>query len=373
VRWLAIALAVSGAGWLLTLAAMALLDSTQTQARLELELEDVSFTIVADRVSRSGIMDPALRVEEYSWDGVANLAAAGEGVAPGSITLCAEDPVEFPKLALCRDTDVTVRPGDSHHVEIELRGSPIYEGRVEDCGANEIEPQPAWTGILKAGPGMVGRADPPLAVWSQSDVPGDCGRTAAQCEASLAGDPRSSLGPFCGVIDDLVIAPARSDVTLDLGLPAEKSLFRANIPIDGPKFYRSDLDNPEVYQSLVIGGRISFPDGEAQTIELDPGAFIQVENACELLERCDLLALHSVRPKGEGLAVVIYGRLEHLKVGGTPGFMSEQLPSRLAYFYTHQATRAVLSAIGAVLALLLGAPSVLDAWRTFRGRSRDAG
>ncbi len=101
-------------------------------------------------------------------------------------------------------------------------------------------------------------------------------------------------------------------------------------------------------RSWLAGGRIRFPGGEREPLELEAEAYLDIEAD-------EPLTVRSARVDGDRLELVVWGEPQSLRYGPTIGMMHESLPSTLAWLYTHKAVSLAFSVLVWIVATTIAA------------------
>jgi len=130
--------------------------------------------------------------------------------------------------------------------------------------------------------------------------------------------------------------------------PEAGALLAPNLDVVAPAFYRrTALRHVTLHEeSFLLDGRIRFPGGEKETVELARGTLLRLPDRTRL-------RLESLRMVDGDLELVLWGKPASLETGPTQGLMSEALPSVFVWLSTHRLP-LVFSVLGTFLAAVLG-------------------
>lgn len=305
-----------------------------TVAELELTLDELSLTVVPEseppasgtaELLRSQLPVRILRARgadsfEATLAEPRSGRATAEPMATGTVTLAARGgaPPFQPVVRLSRPMRLGLRPSGRDGLTILLdpageqlrRSHRIYGDASPGDWQCEVPPREGLE---------LGLRDVELAVGG--------GRAAA---TAVRLEPAAKAIVFRGGSRraELALMPG----TADLG----SELLAPDLLVAAPSFYRFDSD--QRVRSLMIVGRIVFPRGENEPVDLRRGHFLRLPEESRL-------KLGSLRLANGNLEVVLAGEVSSLKTGPTLGLMNEQLPSLLVWLSTHQLPALVFSAL----------------------------
>ncbi len=139
------------------------------------------------------------------------------------------------------------------------------------------------------------------------------------------------------------------------GLLASEGLLAPNLSVAAPLFFKR-LDAQQREQSFVVSGRILFPRGEKQPVDLEGGVFLRLPEAARL-------KLISLRLAEGNLELALAGEVSSLELGPTIELMDERLPSLFVWLSTHQLPALVFSALAMLVVTVLSLLRLLGLWK----------
>ncbi|HBL28126.1 MAG TPA: hypothetical protein DD490_14935 [Acidobacteria bacterium] len=120
---------------------------------------------------------------------------------------------------------------------------------------------------------------------------------------------------------------------------AMQTLLHPSLKMSDLQLFRPDPVEPESY---VLGGRIRFPLGERETVEVAPGALLS-------LDAREPLTLTSCSLTSGRLEIAVRGKVAHLAMGPTADLHTELLPNLFRWLYTHELRKLIYGILASVL------------------------
>jgi hypothetical protein len=137
-------------------------------------------------------------------------------------------------------------------------------------------------------------------------------------------------------------------VLLDMNPGEPWPVLRPNLRVRRIEFSRRVELEPTSY---VTGGKVRFPAGEKEAIEIEPDSFLALS-----LKPDEPLTLRSIAFSRGGLDLVLWGEPTSLRLGPTPELRVECLPSYLEWLLAHRLAQLIYVVLawiaGSTLALL---------------------
>lgn len=125
----------------------------------------------------------------------------------------------------------------------------------------------------------------------------------------------------------------------DAGSQGTQPLLRADLKVRDPELFQMVKLEPESY---LEGGRIRFPAGEKEALEIGPRSLLTLTSE-------DPLTLRSLGLDGGRLVLVLWGKPASLRLGPTPELQAEILPSQFLWLYTHRLSALIYTTLATVL------------------------
>ncbi len=358
-----------------------------TVVELTVRVDEVGLTAVPPVDGVAELLDSELEVRSLRWRGAESFAATlapprpgrATAVPPasGAITLRrAADAAPFaPVVRLARPLRLEIVPARRDQLAITF--SPVGDLAARRLGFTGGPRAGDWLCQVPAAQDLELRlrgVELTLGRERLSDPGPRLDGNAAAIELRGGGRP-ATLGlrldpPAVGGTAVRVLDPRTGELSapaegLDLSLPQERMvvpmgeelvvlehrpdsgsgpLLAPDLAVVAPSFSRFEGTGRE--RSFLRGGRIRFPAGEREAVELEPGFLLRLPAETEL-------RLRSLRLAGGDLELVLWGQPASVELGPTPELMDELLPSLFVWLSTHRLPALIFSAVGAVVAAVL--------------------
>jgi hypothetical protein len=134
---------------------------------------------------------------------------------------------------------------------------------------------------------------------------------------------------------------------------AATPLLSPNLKVSHLRFFRPDRFEEK---SFLQSGKIRFPAGEREPLDLEPRTLLT-------LKADRPLTLRSLTLADGKLAATLWGRVTSLRLGPTPDLQSEELPSLFLWIYTQRLRTLVYSTVASILGLCLGVIKILGLFK----------
>jgi hypothetical protein len=130
----------------------------------------------------------------------------------------------------------------------------------------------------------------------------------------------------------------------DAGDTAPAPLLRPGLKVRDPELFRQVKLEPE---SALLGGEIRLPGSEQPPIELAAHSFV-------ILQAAEPLTVRSLAVASGHLELVLWGRMESVRIGPVPEALAEALPNRLTWLYSRRLAALLYTVVASVLGAALG-------------------
>jgi hypothetical protein len=342
-----------------------------TVVRIELRLDEVSLTVLPPPQSTVDLLHPELEVRDLQWKGAdrfeATLAEPRAGRATAdldetSVIGLGADAVFRPEVRLRRPARLKLVP--SRRGDLTMTFDPVA-GAPDD---------PGWVSeVLPRGDFVLRLRNVDLVIDTERFPDAEAKLEPAAAAIFLSGGTmRTELGltpvvepqglttvrfvePLEGLRLKLPPGPNLIPVGERLVLlerepedPEAGALLAPNLDVVAASLYRrTGLRHVSLHEeSFLEGGRIRFPGGEKEPVELERGTFLRLPDRTRL-------RLESLRMVNGEIELVLWAKPASLKAGPTPGLMSEVLPSVFVWLSTHRLA-LVFGVLGTFMAAVLG-------------------
>ncbi len=138
---------------------------------------------------------------------------------------------------------------------------------------------------------------------------------------------------------DQLVLLERQPIDPEVGL-----VLTSGLTVRELSFYRRAGDDAE---SFLLGGSIRFLSWEKPPVALPRGFLLQ------LLPKYQTFRLEALRMTEEGLELVLWGKPSRIKLGPTPEFMPNQLPSCFLWLWTHHLSKLIVPTLLAVMSAIV--------------------
>jgi|GEM_PF-6214779 len=325
----------------------------------------------SDALARIDLLAPSLRARRIDLKGAGTVEAflTGTGrstLQPGRsdvvrLTAGEEEPLLPALLQLHGPTRLTLEAGGRDRaghrgLRLTLAGAEPWSAAVPSGAGLTLERQGDGPGFTH---GEVPADSPVTAVGGRGDtllslsLPPDAGRgTTLRLVDPATGKVQETHLSFA-LSAPQVLAWRDQLALLEPTAAAATPLLRPDLKVSHLRFFHTDRFEEE---SFVQSGKVRFPAGEREPLDLEPRTLLT-------LKADQPLTLRSLTLADGKLGATLWGRVTSLRLGPTPELQAEELPSLFLWIYTQRLRTLVYSTVASILGLCLGAIKVLGLFK----------